>query len=183
MKPIAVARRYARSLADVAGRKDTALLETLAGELHLVAEVLDRAPQVARFLADPSVDEEEKRKAVAALEKGTRASDLTRRFLGVLIEHRRLAALSAIAHAFSAIKDERLGVVPAETTTAVALSSAEQKKLRNSLETLTGRTIRLTLQVDSAVIGGARTRIGSRVYDGTVRRRLQILRARLIEAR
>jgi F-type H+-transporting ATPase subunit delta len=160
-----------------------ALLEPLSAELLLVAEVLERAPQMVRFLDDPSVDPEEKRKAVAALEKGTRASDLTRRFLGVLIEHRRLAALSSIAQAFAAIKDENLGIVPAETTTAIALSTAQQKKLRDSLEKLTGRTVRLSLRVDPAVLGGARTRIGSRVYDGTVRRRLQILRSRLADAR
>jgi len=183
VKPIAVARRYARALADVAGSNDPDLLEKLGAELQLVAEVLERAPQVARFLGDPSVEAREKQKAVAALEKGTRASDLIRRFLGVLIEHRRLAALSSIAQAFAAIKDEALGIVPAETTTAVPLSAAQQKKLRDAIEKLTGCSVRLSLRVDPAVLGGARTRIGSRVYDGTVRRRLQILRTRLAAAR
>ena len=179
MKPIAVARRYARALADAAGRKDKARLETIASEMVLLAEVLERAPRVLRFLDDPSIPQKWKEEVVATLGREAKIAEVTRRFLGVLIEHRRLAALPAVAQAFTAIKDERLGIVPAEATTAVPLSAPETKRFRESLEKMTGRSVRLSLSVDPALLGGARTRIGSRVLDGTIRRRLELLRARL----
>ncbi|MGH7318341.1 MAG: ATP synthase F1 subunit delta [Candidatus Rokuibacteriota bacterium] len=195
MTSSALAKRYARSLADVAGggaagpsraaagKKAHSSLEAIAAELRLAAEVVAGDPRLLRFFDDPSVGRTLKDKAIASLGKEAKLSELARRFLGVLVENRRMAALPAIARAFETIKDDRLGIVAAEATTAVALSAAEQKRLRESLETMTGRTVRLALRVDPAVIGGARTRIGSKVYDGTLKRRLAALRDRLVGTR
>ncbi len=183
MKPLAVARRYARALADVAGGKDKARLEKVAAELDLVSEVLRKAPRALRFLDDPSAPSQDREAAIGTLAREARASDLTRRFLRVLMDRRRLTALPEIARALTEIKDERLGIVRAETTTAVPLSAAELRRLRESLERMTGRAVRLTTNVDPSLLGGARTRIGSRVYDGTLRRQLALLRARLAVAR
>jgi len=183
MRPLVEARRYARALAEVAGEKDPSELETVAGELSLVAEVLGRAPQALRFFEDPAVSHEDKEKAIGTLGKRAGTGDLTRRLLRLLIERRRLAALPWIARSFAAIKDQRLGIVPAEATTAVPLSGPEAKRLRESLERMTGRRVRLSLAVDAALLGGARTRIGPRMYDGTLKRKLEILRGRLAMAR
>jgi F-type H+-transporting ATPase subunit delta len=183
VRPIAVAKRYARALADVAGEKDPARLEKVSGELGLVAEALARTPRATRFFEDPSVPRADKDKAIEALGRRAGISDLVQRFLRLLIENRRVAALPHIARAFAAIKDERLGIVPAQTTTAVTLSAPETRRFKDALEALTGRSVRLTLSVDPALLGGARTRIGSRVYDGTLRRRLDLLRSRLANAR
>lgn len=198
MTSSALAKRYARSLADVAegeaapargaaraaaAKKPHAGLESIAAELLLAAEVVGAEPRLLRFFDDPSIARALKDQATGSLGKVARFSDLTRRFLGVLVENRRMAALPAIARAFEAIKDERLGIVAAEATTAVVLSAAEQKRLRESLEKMTGRTVRLALRVDPDVIGGARTRIGSKVYDGTLKRQLASLRERLAGAR
>ena len=71
----------------------------------------------------------------------------------------------------------------AETTTAVPLSTAELKRLREALQKMTGRTVRITHRVDPTVLGGARTRIGSRVYDGTLKHQLVALRERLVGTR
>jgi F-type H+-transporting ATPase subunit delta len=180
---ITVAKRYARALADAAGDGDRDRLERLAADLSLAADVVGRDPRLLRFFADPSVPAPHKEAVVEALAKKGKTAELSRKFLAVLIARRRLAALPAIARAFEKIKDERCGVVAVETTTAVPLSAAEVKRLRESLQEMTGLQVRLTVSVDPAVIGGARTRIGSRVYDGTLRRQLAILRDRLAAAR
>lgn len=182
MRPIPVARRYARALADVVGDEDAARLERVARDLALAGDVLGRAPEVLRFLEDPSVGHKEKEAAVEALCKRAGTAEPTRRFLRLLSEKRRLGALPEIARAFTALKDERLGVVPVEATTAVPLSAAESKRFREALEAMTGLSVRLSLNVDPEVLGGVRTRVGSRVYDGTLRRKLQILRDRLTAA-
>jgi F-type H+-transporting ATPase subunit delta len=183
VKPLALARRYARALADAAGGADEARLEKTAAELQLLTEVFERAPRALRFLDDPSIPVQDKEKAIASLARAAKLGDLSRRFLQVLLDHRRLGAIPEITRAFTEIKDGRLGIVPAEATTAVPLSAAELKRLKASLEKMTGRTVRLTTRVDPALLGGARTRIGSRVYDGTLRRRLALLRAQLAIAR
>ena len=183
MQPIAVAKRYARALADSAGGKDPGRLEAVASELSLAARVLGADAKFARFFADPSISQEDKRAAIDALARRAKLSDVVRSFLLVLVTNRRLGALEAIRAAFEGIKDERLGIVKAETTTAVPLSAAELKRLRESLEKMTGRTVRITHRVDPAVLGGARTRIGSRVYDGTLRHQLMALRDRLVGTR
>jgi F-type H+-transporting ATPase subunit delta len=176
---MAVARRYARALADVAGEADPSRLEAIAAEIEAVAAALRRVEGAVRFFEDPGIGRAAKEKTIEALGKKAGVSDLTRRFLRVLTDHRRIAALPAIARSFAGIKNERLGVVPAAATTAVPMSEAESRRFRESLQTMTGRRVRLSLEVDPAVLGGVRTRIGSRVYDGTLRRQLEILRGRL----
>jgi len=183
VQPIAVAKRYARALADSAGAQGPARLEAVASELSLAAKVLGAEAKFARFFANPSISQEDKQGAIDALARRGKLSEIVRSFLLVLVANRRLGALHSIRDCFEAIRDERLGIVKAETTTAVPLSAAELKRLRESLEKLTGRTVRITHRVDPAVLGGARTRIGSRVYDGTLKHQLAALRDRLVGTR
>lgn len=178
-----MARRYARALADVAGTKGAAGLETVAAELALVARVVQREPALLRFFDDPSVPLPEKEGLIGTLARKAKIGELSSRFLRLLAARRRLGAIGTIAQAFEAIKDERLGIVPVEATTAIPIAGADLKRFRESLEEMTGRAVRLEMRVDPAVIGGARARIGSKIYDGTLRRRLALLRERLAEAR
>jgi len=183
VQPIAVAKRYARALADSAGGNELGRLEAVASDLALAAKVLGADAKFAHFFADPSNSQEDKRGAIETLARRAKLSEVVRSFLLVLVANRRLGALGAIRDCFEAITDERLGIVKAETTTAVPMSAAELKRLRESLETMTGRTVRITHRVDPAVLGGARTRIGSRVYDGTLKHHLAVLRDRLVGTR
>lgn len=198
MQPVAVAKRYARALADHveqagnkgapvrsarAGQKAAADLEAVADELDLVARVLGADAKFQRFFADPSIAQDAKQAAIDVLAKKGKLGEPARRLLTVLVANRRLGTIGAVRDAFAAIKDERVGIVSAETTTAVPLSSAEAKLLHKALESMTGRSVRVTHRVDPSVLGGARTRIGSKVYDGTLRHKLDTLRGRLVGAR
>ena len=192
MQPVAVAKRYARALADcvemrpagpgVSAKKDAASLEATASELELIVRVLGAEPKFGRFFADPSIPQKNKQAAIEAMARKARLSEAMRNFLMVLVINRRLGALASIRQAFEEIKDERGGLVQAETATAVPLSAAELKRLREALEAITGRKVRIVHRVDPALLGGARTRIGSRVYDGTLRHQLEVLRERLAGA-
>ena len=192
VQPVAVAKRYARALADYAESKresagrgegeDASSLESLATELALISGVLEGDPRFARFFADPSITQTDKRAALEAVARKAKLSDAVRNFLFLLVANRRLGALGAIARAFEEEKDVRLGIVSAETTSAVPLSAAEMKHLKDALERMTGRTVKIAQRVDPALLGGARTRIGSKVYDGTLKRSLEALRDTLIGA-
>ena len=189
MQTATVARRYARALADYVelkpgegARKEPDRLDTTAAELALIVRIMGADPKFGRFFADPSIAHKNKQAAIEALARKGKLSEAMRNFLIVLATNRRMGAVASIHQAFEQIKDERLGVLRAETATAVPLSAAETKRLREALETITGRTVKIAHRVDPALLGGARTRIGSRVYDGTLRHQLEALRERLVGA-
>ena len=183
MKPLAVARRYARALADVAGQDDPKILDKTTREISLAARAIAGDPAILRFFDDPSVRKEDKDAAIKTVGRQGKLSQLSLRFLAVLVENRRMSALRTIDEVLQEIRDERLGLVQAEATMAVSPTKAEQQKMKQALEKMTGRTVHLSVKIDPDVLGGARTRIGSRVYDGTLRNQLAILRKRLAMAR
>lgn len=183
MKTLAVARKYARALADVAGEQHPEGLEKVTTEISLAAKVLGADGQISSFFDDPSVRSQDKDAAARTLAQQAGLGDLSLRFLAVLIENRRISWLPEIAAALQRIKDERMGVIPAETTLAIAPSEKEIERLRGALERMTGSRVRLTVKIDPRILGGARTRLGSRVYDGTLRHQLAVLHKRLVQPR
>jgi len=183
VKSVTLAKRYARALADCVGVADPARLDKVAADLAQAAGALARDPRFLRFFADPARLDRDKEAAIDALARRAKIVEPTGNFLRLLIRNRRLSSLPAILEAFEAIRDTRLGIVPVEATTAVPLKAEELKRLREAFEKMTGRKVRMALSVDPTVLGGARARIGSKIYDGTLKRQLSILRERLAEAR
>jgi F-type H+-transporting ATPase subunit delta len=177
-----IAGRYARALAEVIGEKDSAALAAAGAELDLLARVIDLDAGLARFLDSATTREAHKNKTIETLATRARLSDRMRRFLAVVVAHRRAAALPAIAAAFAAISDQAAGIVPVEATVAVDLKDDERARFEKALEKMTGRKVRLSLRVDPEIVGGVQTRIGSRVYDGTVKSHLRALHRRMAEA-
>jgi len=106
-------------------------------------------------------------------------SPIARNFLFVLIDHRRITQLGAILAGFELIVDERLGFARAEVTAPAELSDAQRGAITAQLEQVTGKRMRTHFSVDPALIGGVVARIGSTVYDGSVRGQLQALGQRL----
>jgi F-type H+-transporting ATPase subunit delta len=107
-------------------------------------------------------------------------SKTTANFLRVLLRNDRLTELAEINRRFAAEIEERRGIVAAEVTSARELREDERAELRSNLEKLTGRQIKLNFQVDNNLIGGVVTRIGSTVYDGSVKTKLENLREQLV---
>jgi F-type H+-transporting ATPase subunit delta len=179
----AIAGRYARALADIVGAGDGAALAKMSAEIDLLAAILCAETAVRTWFDDPTVPAGQKSDALESLGSAATLSDLARRFIHVVVEHRRVVALPAIAVAMRAIKDEAAAIVPAATTVAAKMDDTQTAALKAALETMTGRKVRLSVTVDPAVLGGAVTRIGSRVYDGTLRSHLEALHRRLATAR
>ena len=183
MNAVAVAGRYARALAESVGEKDVEALEAAGRQLDLLVRVLSADVALTRFFDSPTTRAADKKAALETLASSTRLDDLMRRFLGVVVERRRAGALAASSGEFRALIDEASGIVPAEATVAVAMGKAETEAFAKALEKTTGRRVRLTVKVDASIVGGVRTRIGSKVYDGTVQSQLQALHRALAEAR
>ena len=171
-----VAGEYAGALADVALASGRA--ETLRKEVRAAADLAAQSPDLRNFLASPAVPREGKHTLVERLVKQMGSSAELRNFLFLLIDHHRTAMLGEIAGEFETTLLRRLGVVQASVTSARELSAPQKQKLAGKLEGLTGKKIEAQYAVDPALVGGLAVRIGSTVYDGSVRAQLNRLAAR-----
>lgn len=176
----AVASRYANALADVvtAARSPLRPADALA-ELSAFEAALRSSTELQNALVTPAVPVGRKRAVVARIAGILQLSGITRNFLFVLIDHRRIASLREIIQTFELVLDERLGFARAEVASARELSGEQRAALNAQLERLTGKRIRMRYAVDDGLIGGVVARIGSTVYDGSVRGQLQVLERRL----
>lgn len=178
----ALASRYARALADLVFDPSKGLdPQTAAGQLDRFQELLEVSPDLRVALLSPAVPPARKRAVVTRLAERLEMARLVRNFLFVLIDHRRTPLLREIGEAFQAVADERLGIRRAEVTSARELNEAEQALVGRQLGKLTGKRVLCRFGQDSSLIGGLTARIGSTIYDGSVRGQLEALRRRLVE--
>jgi F-type H+-transporting ATPase subunit delta len=172
-----VARRYAVALADVVTSRGEA--QEVRGELSGWDEMLRTSPQLLEVFRHPTIPHDQKRRVLDALIARARVRPATANFLQVLLQNHRLADLGEIYRQFTQELDRRAGVVEAQVTTARPVPPQAQEALRARLGQLTGSSVRLQFAVDEDLIGGAVTRIGSTVYDGSVRSQLEQLKQRM----
>lgn len=176
----AVATRYANALADVVAAPGSGLrVEDAVAELRSFEAALRSSAELHNALTTPSVSTGRKRAVVNRIGDVLKLSRITRNFLFVLVDHRRIAELTGILHSFEIIADERMGFARAEVAAARDLTEAQRAALHAQLERMTGKRIRMHVSVDGSLIGGVVARIGSTVYDGSVRGQLDSLGRRL----
>jgi len=173
-----IARRYGSALADVVEK--TGETETVSAELLQWEAMLSANTELKDVFANPAIQHQSKERVLEDLVARTGPSRTTANFLRLLLRNGRLADLDAINRRFAAEIEQRRGIVAAEVTSARELREDERSELRASLERLTGRQVKLNFQVDNNLIGGVVTRIGSTVYDGSVKTKLENLRQELI---
>ena len=176
----AVATRYANALADVVTAGGSPVRpQDAVSELRAFEAALEASTALQNALETPAVPAGRKRAVVGRIAEILKLSRIARNFLYVLIDHRRIAALSGIIDSFELIVDERLGFARAEVSAARELAEPQRAALASVLERLTGKRIRMRFTVDERLIGGVVARIGSTVYDGSVRGQLASLERRL----
>ena len=177
----AVARRYAAALADVVAPRGEA--REVQQELSAWVEMARQNPTLQEVFRNPTIPYDQKRGVVRALIERTRVRPTTANFLLVLLQNQRLADLAEVNAALSQELDRRAGVVAAEVTTARPVPPQAQEALRARLSELTASNVRLRFEVDEELIGGVVTRIGSTIYDGSVRGQLQQVKQKMIGER
>ena len=175
-----IASRYANALADIVTAGSSGLnAETALAELRAFEEAMRSSPELVNALVSPAIPPGRKRAVVGRIGDQLKLSRITRNFLFVLIDKRRIASLDEIIHSFETVADERLGLGRADVASALELTEPQQRALNAQLERISGKRIRARYRVDSSLIGGRVARIGSTVYDGSVRGQLSILGRRL----
>lgn len=176
-----VSLRYAHAFNDVAMSNS---LDVVAAQQQLrdFASTLAGSHELREFLNNPSIATPEKLKIVDAI--GARIGFLpqVRNFVAVIMGHERLNELDEILVEYAVVVDQQTSVHEAEVTTARPLNDQDRVDLEAQIASLAGGSVRTTYHQDEALLGGAVVRIGSTVYDGSVRAQLQQLKEKLVNA-
>ena len=173
-----VARRYASALADVVLERGEA--REVQEELTAWERLFQSSENLQEVFRNPTIPLDRKRAVLNKLIERTRPRPTTVNFLKVLLQNQRLTDLAAINRKFVEVLDVRAGMLAATVTTARSVPADAQQKLHATLSTLTGSNVRVNFATDPELIGGLVTRIGSTVYDGSVKTKLENLKEELM---
>jgi F-type H+-transporting ATPase subunit delta len=178
-----VATRYAKALVDVVAAPGSLVDPSAAlAQLRSIEEVFAGSLDLRNALLSPAVSPSRKRAVVASILGPLGLHQQVLNFLYVVIDHRRVHEFSSIAEAFEALLDERLGYVRAEVSSARDLTDTQRTALEAEISRVAGKKAKLKFSTDPALVAGVVARIGSTVYDGSVRGQLDRLRTRLARA-
>lgn len=165
--------RYATALFDLA--REAKAIDTVLASLVSLKAALAQTPDFRALTVNPLLSREDAGKGVAAVAGHLKVDPLTRNFLGVLAQNRRLGQLGATIAAFEALAAAHRGEATATVTSAHPLDEAQLAALKQQLRSTMGRDVALDLRVDPAILGGLIVKIGSRMIDGSIRTRLNAL--------
>ena len=168
-----LAGRYASALFDLAAEAGN--VSTVESDLDKLDTALRESADFIGLIRNPQVSRGDSAKAVQALADLLSLDALTRNFLGVLAQNRRLAELPAIIRALATIAAAQRGEVTAEVASAHPLSEEQLAALTDKLKAREGRTVKIKADVDPELLGGLVVTIGSKRIDGSIRTRLNSL--------
>ena len=173
-----VAGRYARAYADVVSdrRIDSA---KATQELETIAELVSSSPDLRNVLENPAVPHKQKLSLVGAIIGATGGSKILQNFISVLVEQRRIGYIREIAGQFKQELDERLGIAEARISSVRDLTPEEKQLLEKQISAVTGKAIRPSYSRNPELLGGVVVRVGSTIYDGSVRGQLQRIRQQI----
>ncbi|MEY4510078.1 MAG: hypothetical protein RLZZ450_2200 [Pseudomonadota bacterium] len=167
-------KRYARAILELAS--EAGQLELVGRELTEFAALYAGSSELQALFASPSVTAAVRKAVLSDVLASAGASELTRKSILYVADSGRLAALPSISRSYNELAEQTSGVVRAEVTSAAPLSDAYYAQLQKTLEQVTGHRVSLEKKTDPALIAGVVTRVGDKVFDGSIRSRLADLR-------
>lgn len=165
-----IANRYATALFELADEQSA--LDEVADDLAQLSSAIDESADLQRLVRSPVLNRTDQGKAMAAILGAMEVSDLTRRFVGLVAQNRRLFVLSDMVRGYLAELARRRGEMVAEVTAAKSLSESQISALQESLQRALGGKISIDHAVDPALIGGMVVKVGSRMVDTSLRTQL-----------
>ncbi len=172
--------RYAQALFDLANeQKQVAVIEA---DLKSLKAAIADSRDLRTLLATPTFSSEDKAKGLAGIAAKAKFNATTKKFLGLLAGNDRAAALPEVIASFEALSADARGAVFAEVTTALPLSAAQSKCVLEALRQALGKDPEVTTRVDPALLGGIKVKVGSRLFDASLRTKLDSLKFALKRA-
>ncbi len=170
-----VASVYARAFADVILDVKLDAGQALT-ELRTVQALLAQSGELRRVWENPAIPAEQKRGLLDAIAERDRISSPVRNLVAVLIDHQRVKFFDPIIRQVQKELDARLGFAEADVTSARELGESEKRALESRVGTLTGKKVRARYEQDTSLLGGVVVRVGSTIYDGSVKGQLEKIR-------
>jgi len=170
-----IASTYARAFADVVLSAHLDANRAIGG-LRRIAGLLAESTDLRRVWENPAVPADQKRHLLDAIVHREGIEPHVRNLMAVLIDHRRVQFLSRITEQLEKELDARLGFAEAHITSARELGDPEKRSLEAQIEKVTGKKIRARFGLDASLLGGAVVRVGSTIYDGSVKGQLEKIR-------
>jgi F-type H+-transporting ATPase subunit delta len=170
-----VGSTYARAFVDVVLSAKLDANRAIA-ELHTLAGLLADSADLRRVWENPAIPAEQKRRLLDAIVQRDEISRPVRNLVAVLIDHRRVPFLKPIVQQVEREINQRLGFAEAQITSVRELGDGEKRTLEAQIEKVTGRKVRAQYGQDASLLGGALVRVGSTVYDGSVKGQLEKIR-------
>lgn len=175
MADIRAAKRYAEALMSAAEEKK--LLDRVTEDMQTLGRMVSESREMILFLKSPVI-RTEKKAAILREILGKKLHDLTMSFVILLAEKGREGILPEIGTQFFALRDERLGIVSVEIKAAEEIPKDQHDRIQKRFEGLTQKKVRLAFSIDKQLKGGFLARVGDTVFDGTVKRQLELLKER-----
>ncbi len=173
-----VEKNYGDALFELINEENPVMLKTVQDELCAVNDILTEVPDFVKLSKTPTVSAAEKASIIKETFEG-RVSDYTYRFLMIITENGRLPFFGRIYRYFASLCNERLGIAEITAVTAEPLTEELKAKIKLKMTQVTGKTISLKEEVDPSIIGGIVLKYGSRSFDGSVKARLDALKAEI----
>ena len=174
----AISSRYARALVDVVIEQK--IDPTIAlQQVHDMVSTVQGSEQLRMVWESPAIPAEQKRAVLDAVAGQAGMLTPIRNFFAILIDHGRIPMAAQIARQFETELNNVLGFVEADITSSRQLSSVEKSDLESQVANVTGKKVRARYATNPELLGGAVVRVGSTIYDGSVRGQLQKLKEQL----
>lgn len=169
----ALNRRYAKSLLDLSIEQNK--LEEVKGDMDAILEIIGSSRELRLFLNSPIINEDKKEAVLKELFAG-RLSDLSFRFMSIILNKGREGQMEGIARGFVNLYRAHKGIAEAVVTSAHQLSEAQRNEIREKLKGITGNSIEISEKIDPSIIGGVKIRVGDRQYNGSIAYQLEQLK-------
>jgi F-type H+-transporting ATPase subunit delta len=175
-----VGGRYAQALFDLANEQNK--VAAVEADLKSLRAAIAESRDLRVLLASPQFGAEDKRKGLAAIAAKAKFDPVTQKFLGLIAANGRASALADAIIGFENLAAAARGAVSAEVVTAVPLSSAQAKGVAAALRQALGKDPEITTRVDPSLLGGIKVKVGSRLFDASLRSKLDSLKFALKRA-
>jgi F-type H+-transporting ATPase subunit delta len=175
-----VGERYAQALFDLAN--DQKQIAAVEADLKSLKAALADSRDLRVLLGSPAFSAETKGKGLDAIAAKAKLNPTTRKFLGLLAANGRASALASVITSFEALTAAARGAVSAEVVTAIPLSAAQAKGVQSALRQALGKDPEISTRVDPAILGGIKVKVGSRLFDASLKSRLDSLKFALKRA-
>ena len=169
----ALNRRYAKSLLDLSIEQNT--LEEVKGDMDSIIEIIGSSRELRLLLSSPIINEDKKEAVLKQIFAGS-ISELSFRFMSIILAKGREGQMEGIAHGFINLYRAHKGIEEAVVTSANGLTESQRNDIREKLKGITGNSIEITEMIDPSIIGGVKIRVGDKQYNGSIAYQLEQLK-------